>query len=154
LGASAPGNCGWEIAKQLAEQGARVTVAARRMEGLRALAGLIGGLAVYCDTSVEEDLETLAEATAAEHGPIDIAISAAGVPFVGTIDAIAPDLMRQAFDINFFGPYHFVKHMTRRIRGRLNGRDHFELSVDGAPGLQQLRLREGRGQCSLQVRRS
>jgi NAD(P)-dependent dehydrogenase (short-subunit alcohol dehydrogenase family) len=48
------------------------------MEGLRALAGLIGGLAVYCDTSVEEDVETLAEATAAEHGPIDIAISAAG----------------------------------------------------------------------------
>jgi NAD(P)-dependent dehydrogenase (short-subunit alcohol dehydrogenase family) len=115
MGASAPGNCGWEIAKQLAEQGARVTVAARRTEGLRELAGLIDGLAVPCDITVEEDVKALAEAAVAAHGPVDVAITAAGVPFVGTIDTIAPELMRQAFDINFFGPHYFVKHMTRRM---------------------------------------
>ena len=115
LGASARGNCGWEIAKQLADQGARVTVAARRMDGLQELADIIDGLAVRCDTSVEEDVEALAEAAVAAHGAIDVAITTAGVPFVGTIDAIAPELMRAAFDINFYGPYHFIKHMTRKM---------------------------------------
>jgi NAD(P)-dependent dehydrogenase (short-subunit alcohol dehydrogenase family) len=116
LGASARGNCGWEIATQLADQGARVTVGARRIAGVQELAGLINGLAVRCDASVEAEVEAMAEAAVAAHGPIDVAIMAAGVPFVGTIDAIPPETIRQAIDINFFGPFHFVKHMARRMR--------------------------------------
>lgn len=116
LGASARGGSGWETARLLAEQGARVTVGARRMDGVEELAGLIGGVGVRCDASIEAEVEAMAEAAVAAHGPIDVAIMAAGVPFVGMIDSIAPENVRQAFDINFFGPFFFVKHMARRMR--------------------------------------
>lgn len=86
------------------------------MAGVQELAYLIGGQAVRCDASIEADVEAMAKAAVAAHGPIDIAIMTAGVPFVGTIDAIAPETMRQAIDINFFGPFHFVKHMARHMR--------------------------------------
>lgn len=116
LGASARGGSGWETARLLTEQGARVTVGARRLEGVQELAGLIGGLAVRCDASIEAEVEAMAEAAVAAHGPIDVAIIASGVPFAGLIDEIAVEEARQAFDINFFGPFFFVKHMARRMR--------------------------------------
>lgn len=116
LGASARGGTGWETAKLVAEQGARVAVGARSIDGVRELAGLTGGLAVRCDASIEAEVAAMAEAAAAAHGPIDIAIMAAGVPFVGMIDAIDPEDVKRAFDINFFGPFYFIKHMARHMR--------------------------------------
>jgi NAD(P)-dependent dehydrogenase (short-subunit alcohol dehydrogenase family) len=116
LGASAPGNCGWEAATQLSDKGARVTVGARRMAGIQELSGLIGGVGVRCDASIEEEVEAMAKAAANAHGPIDVAIMAAGVPFVGTIDAMSSEAMRQAIAINFLGPFYFVKHMARHMR--------------------------------------
>src|SRR5439155_20555666 len=116
LGASARGGSGWEAARLLAEQGARVTVGARRIEGVQELAGLIGGVGVRCDASIEEEVEAMAEAAVAAHGPIDVAIIASGVPFVGMIDSIPVEDVREAFDINFFGPFFFLKHMGRRMR--------------------------------------
>ncbi|WP_340268615.1 SDR family NAD(P)-dependent oxidoreductase [Sphingobium mellinum] len=116
LGASAQGGTGWETAKLAAEQGARVTVGARSMAGIQELAGLIGGTGVRCDASIEAEVEAMAEAAFAANGPIDVAIMAAGVPFVGMIDAIDPKDVRQAFDINYFGPFFFIRHMARRMR--------------------------------------
>lgn len=115
LGASARGGSGWETAKLLAEQGARVTVGARRLEGVQELAGTIGGLAVRCDASIEEEVEAMAEAAVAAHGPIDVAIITAGVPFAGMIDDVDPNDVRRIFEFNFFGPMFFVRHMARRM---------------------------------------
>ncbi|MEJ7935399.1 SDR family oxidoreductase [Sphingobium sp. AN558] len=116
LGASARGGTGWETAKLLAEEGARITVGARNMAGLQELADLTGALPVRCDAAIEAEVEAMAEAAFAAYGPIDIAIIAAGVPFVGMIDAIDPEEVRRAFDINYFGPFFFIKHMARRMR--------------------------------------
>lgn len=116
LGASARGGSGWETAKLLAEEGARVTVGARQLEGVQELARLIGGVAVRCDAAIEEEVEAMAKAAVAAHGPIDVAIIAAGVPFVGMIDDVDPDDVRRTFDINFFGPMFFIKHMARHMR--------------------------------------
>ena len=116
LGASARGGSGWETAKLLAEQGARVTVGARQLAGIQELASLIGGVGVRCDASIEAEVEAMAEAAFSAHGPIDVAIMAAGVPFVGMIDSIDPADVQRALDINYFGPFYFIKHMARRMR--------------------------------------
>lgn len=116
LGASARGGTGWETAKLLAEQGAHLTVGARNMAGLQELSGLTGALPVRCDAVIEAQVEAMAEAAFAAHGPIDVAIMAAGVPFVGMIDAIDPADVQKALDINYFGPFYFIKHMARRMR--------------------------------------
>lgn len=116
LGASAKGGTGWETAKLASEQGARVTVGARSLGGVQELAGLIGGIAERCDAAVEAEVEAMAEAAFAAYGPIDVAIMAAGVPFVGMIDSIDPADVQRALNINYFGPFYFIKHMARRMR--------------------------------------
>jgi NAD(P)-dependent dehydrogenase (short-subunit alcohol dehydrogenase family) len=116
LGASARGGSGWETAKLLAEEGARLTVGARNKAGIDELTGLVGGLGVRCDASIEAEVEAMAEAAFAANGPIDLAIIAAGVPFAGLIDTIDVADVQKALDINYFGPFFFIKHMARRMR--------------------------------------
>ena len=59
LGASAEGGTGWAIAEALAEEGAKVVVAARRIEPLRELAKKICGKAMACDGGKEADIKAL-----------------------------------------------------------------------------------------------
>jgi NAD(P)-dependent dehydrogenase (short-subunit alcohol dehydrogenase family) len=77
----AAGGIGRALIRRLSEEGARALVAADRdLAGARAVADLLGGLAVELDAGRESSVRALiAEATAA-NGPIDIFISNAGVP--------------------------------------------------------------------------
>ena len=59
MGASGEANFGSAIARRLAEAGANVVVASRRLEPLQALAADINGLAVACDITDESQLESL-----------------------------------------------------------------------------------------------
>ena len=115
LGASQRGGSGWATATLASERGARVVVGARRFEGVRELASEIDGLAVQCDASVEADVETMAEAAAAFSGVIDVAILAAGMPVVGTIDELDGMAWRSAIENNFFSAVHFIRQMARRM---------------------------------------
>src|SRR5690606_37261514 len=89
LGASAQGGTGWAIAEALAAEGAKVVVAARRREPLERLAARIGGEAVVCDAADPAQIEALADAACTRFGTLDIAVNAAGQPFVGTIANIS-----------------------------------------------------------------
>ena len=116
LGASQRGGSGWATATLASERGARVVVGARRFEGVQELASEIDGLAVRCDASVEADVEAMAEAAAAPAGVIDIAILAAGMPVVGTIDELDGTAWRSAIENNFLSAVHFIQQMARRMR--------------------------------------
>src|SRR5579859_2747414 len=85
LGASAEGGTGWAVAEGLAAEGAKVVVAARRLEPLQKLAERIGGLAVTCDAANEGEIVRLSKAAADGFGPIDIAVNSAGLPVLGMI---------------------------------------------------------------------
>ena len=91
----AAGGIGRALVRRLEAEGARAVVAADRdLEGARAIADEVGGLAVELDAGREDSVRALiAEATAA-NGPIDIFISNAGVP--GAIGG--PEAADEAFD--------------------------------------------------------
>ncbi len=116
LGASQRGGSGWATATLASERGARVVVGARRFEGVQELASEIDGLAVQCDASVEADVEAMAEAAAAPEGVIDIAILAAGMPVIGTIDELDGTAWRSAIENNFFSAVNFIRQMSRRMK--------------------------------------
>src|SRR5689334_7599755 len=116
LGASQRGGTGWATATLASERGARVVVGGRRFEGVQELASEIDGLAVQCDASVEADVVAMAEAAAAPDGVIDIAILAAGMPVIGTIDELDGTAWRSAIDNNFLSAVHFVRQMARRMQ--------------------------------------
>jgi NADP-dependent 3-hydroxy acid dehydrogenase YdfG len=75
-GASA--GIGRATAIMLHERGARVVVAARRMDRLEKLAGELDGLAVACDVRVWEQVEALVDRAVEWGGRIDIMVNNAG----------------------------------------------------------------------------
>jgi NAD(P)-dependent dehydrogenase (short-subunit alcohol dehydrogenase family) len=115
LGASQPGGAGWVAAETLAREGAKVIVAARRLDKLTDLADAIGGLPIACDAADETQVSALIETVAAMGAGIDLAVSAVGVGTAGSIDETGPDRLQEAFAVNFFGPFHFIRHAARHM---------------------------------------
>jgi NADP-dependent 3-hydroxy acid dehydrogenase YdfG len=69
---------GAATARQAAEAGYTVVLAARSEDKLRALAGEIGGLAVRCDVTEWEDQQALVQTALEEYGQIDVVFANAG----------------------------------------------------------------------------
>lgn len=100
---------GEELAWQLAQAGARLTLAARRKELLDALAQRIAGLGtgetlvVECDVTRDGDLERAVEAAVRKWGRLDVAIANAGFGVVGTLKRLTLEDYRRQFETNVFG---------------------------------------------------
>jgi NADP-dependent 3-hydroxy acid dehydrogenase YdfG len=69
---------GAATARQAAEAGYRLVLAARSEDKLQALAEEVGGLAVRCDVTEWSDQEALVKRTLDEYGRIDVAFANAG----------------------------------------------------------------------------
>jgi NAD(P)-dependent dehydrogenase (short-subunit alcohol dehydrogenase family) len=115
LGASQRGGCGWVAAQMLAAEGAKVFVAARRLEKVEELAAEIGGTAIRCDASDEDEVRAFVDAAAERSGRIDLAVAAVGQGAMGSIDETGQDKLGEAFAVNFFGPFHFVRYAARHM---------------------------------------
>src|SRR5437870_13676263 len=84
---------GWELARQLAAQGARVGLIARRREALENLATLVrkaGGVAAVAVADVADrvQLERATTQIVEELGPIDLMIANAGVGWPTLLDPV------------------------------------------------------------------
>jgi NADP-dependent 3-hydroxy acid dehydrogenase YdfG len=69
---------GAATARQAAEAGYKVVLAARSEDKLQALADEIGGLAVRCDVTEWEDQQALVQTALEEYGQIDVVFANAG----------------------------------------------------------------------------
>jgi NAD(P)-dependent dehydrogenase (short-subunit alcohol dehydrogenase family) len=116
LGASKEGGTGWAIAEALAPHCSHITVGARSLQGIGRLAEMIGGKAIACDVTVEEQVETFVKQAVAAGGPVQHAILVAGEGIRGYIDDISEAELRRAFDLNWFGPVYFLRHIARHMR--------------------------------------
>jgi NAD(P)-dependent dehydrogenase (short-subunit alcohol dehydrogenase family) len=114
LGASEEGGTGWAIAEALAAREFYVTVGARRREGIEKLAAVIGGRAIPCDATVEEDVARFV-AQAASDGAIDCGVLVAGAGVQGLIDDIPLDTLARCMKLNFDAPFYFVRHAARHM---------------------------------------
>ncbi len=99
---------GEATAEALAAEGARVVLAARRVEELEALADRIesdGGEALVVPTDVtdEEDIDALVEATTNEYGQIDILVNNAGVMLLEPVERADRSNFRQMVEVNLLG---------------------------------------------------
>lgn len=109
LGAAGAGNMGQVVARRLAAEGARVTVAGRRADELAKLAAEVGGHAVGCDITLKGDTDALAAAAVAAMGGVDILVNATGwgllKPFLDT----TPDELQAMTDLQFKGPFQLFQ---------------------------------------------
>jgi NADP-dependent 3-hydroxy acid dehydrogenase YdfG len=126
-GASA--GIGEATAVAFAQRGARVVLAARRLERLEALAERIeraGGSAVALRVDVTEPREVDALPTLAQEvfgRPVDVLINNAGVPGGGAIQDLGYDQIRRVVEVNLLGVLYgmraFLPEMSRRGHGHV-----------------------------------
>jgi NAD(P)-dependent dehydrogenase (short-subunit alcohol dehydrogenase family) len=108
---------GRAIALRLAEEGARVVVAARREKEAGAVVAAIienGGTACFqaVDVSSTDAVATLIEAAVAQYGPLQVAVNNAGIegtPFVATAD-YAEEVFDAVIDTNLKGVWRCMKY--------------------------------------------
>ena len=100
---------GEELAWQLAQAGAKLTLAARRKNTLENLAQRISAsgkeapLVAECDVTRNGDLERAVSETVRRWGRLDIAIASAGFGVVGPLKNLSLDDYRRQFETNVFG---------------------------------------------------
>ena len=120
---------GFEISRQLAKQGVTVLMGARNLESGETAAQTLRdkGLdvhAVKLDVTSVEDMDRLSRHIESEFGRLDVLVNNAAV----LIDMnVAPtqlkeDILRQSFEVNFFGPYLLTQKMAPLLRKSDRGR--------------------------------
>jgi short-subunit dehydrogenase len=100
---------GEELARQLGQAGAKLTLAARRKERLEELAQRITAagnarpLVVQCDVTQDEDLQSAVSETVRQWGKLDVVIANAGFGVVGPLKKLSVGDYRRQFETNVFG---------------------------------------------------
>src|SRR5205823_2647507 len=100
---------GEELARQLGQAGARLTLTARRAELLDQLAQRIAAagapkpLVAPCDVTRDADPKAAVAAAVRHWGKLDVVIANAGFGVVGSLKDLSVDDYRRQFETNVFG---------------------------------------------------
>jgi NAD(P)-dependent dehydrogenase (short-subunit alcohol dehydrogenase family) len=116
VGASGEANFGSAIARRLAREGANVVVSARRQAPLESLASELGGLAVACDVTEEDQVKALFDHATGHYGNVDIAVFSAGVHSDGLIAELDAQKIRPTLEVSFIGALLFFKHAAAAMQ--------------------------------------
>lgn len=123
---------GRALAHRFAREGARLVVCSDiNGEGARAVAAEVGGIAFETNVAKEADIQRLIETVEADHGPIDLFCSNAGIGIGG--GAEAPDEgWQRIWDINVMAHVWAARHLVPRMIARGGG---YLLNTASAAGL-------------------
>lgn len=115
-GASA--GLGRGLAVALHGHGAKLVLAARRLDALRTLNDELGGhhLAVKCDVSTPADCHALVDAALAHFGRLDTLVLNAGYGLVRTMADTTVDDFQRIFATNVLGTVEPIRHALPRLR--------------------------------------
>lgn len=119
---------GLVLARQLADQGARLAICARDPEELKRAREELEArgaevLAVACDVSRPDEVDRLVATVHRDYGAIDGLINSAGVIQVGPMEDLTRADFEEALNVNFWGAYNTtmaaLPDMRERGRGRI-----------------------------------
>jgi len=142
---------GWHLALQLAQQGGRLLVTARRQQQLAELSHLIhaenyqmqSGAAKDCQHSAGDcqylagDItdgdfrKQLIDQMQVRYGGLDILINNAGVGAMGSFAESSPQTLRQVMEVNFFAPAELIRLSLPMLR---LGQDPIVVNVSSVLG--------------------
>ena len=111
----AGGAIGAATAKAFAAAGAEVALLDVDEGAARAAAAAIGGaaLAVACDVTDAASVRAAFDRVAEAFGGVDIAVSNAGAAWQGRIGAVDEAILRQSFELNFYGHQRVAQNAVR-----------------------------------------
>jgi short-subunit dehydrogenase len=102
---------GWSLAKELARQGAKVGLVARRRDNLERLAHEIGPHAAFeaADVADREQSVAAIRSLSSRLGPIDLLVANAGVGAPTAVEPMNTPDIRKMFEVNVFGVIHAIE---------------------------------------------
>jgi NAD(P)-dependent dehydrogenase (short-subunit alcohol dehydrogenase family) len=100
---------GLVLAREFAKHGARIAICARDQSELEHVVDEFAWmgenfLAVTCDVTVRENVETMAMQVETMLGPVDVLVNNAGTVIVGPIENQSVDTFEDAMNTNFWVP--------------------------------------------------
>ncbi len=131
---------GLAAAVHFARNGCTVAATMRSLERCGALRSALDGAGADADIrqlDVDSDASVAAAVAGvvADHGPIDIVISNAGVGVAGTTEELSLDDFRASIETNVFGPVRLLHAVLPAMRERGAGRFIALSSISGSLGL-------------------
>jgi NAD(P)-dependent dehydrogenase (short-subunit alcohol dehydrogenase family) len=128
------GGIGRALVRRFVEEGARVVVADRELEGASALAQELGdrALAVQFDAGREESVKELIATATAAHGQIDVFISNAGIGGGGGGPEAPDEAWEEAWRINVMAHVWASRALLPQMRERGEG---YLINTASAAGL-------------------
>jgi 3-oxoacyl-[acyl-carrier protein] reductase len=119
--AAAGTGIGFATAKRCAEEGARVVISDKHEQRLSESAAALGVLGVPCDVTVEDDVQRLFSAAAAELGGIDVLVNNAGLGGTAELHEMTDAQWTAVLDVTLNGTFRCTRaalnHMYERGRG-------------------------------------
>jgi 2-dehydro-3-deoxy-D-gluconate 5-dehydrogenase len=114
---------GFACARRLAEAGAGVVLADRRVDRLEAARERLGAagrnvVAAEGDVSVEEDVSRLVGAAVERFGRLDVLVNNAGVFSNFLLDRLAPDEFQRILDVNVRGAFLCIRAAAAQMRSQ------------------------------------
>jgi short-subunit dehydrogenase len=102
---------GKALAQQLAQQGAKLILAARSEDKLKTLANSLGGehLIVRTDVTNEHDRENVLNRAVEHFGGLDVLINNAGIASWDHFANSTEEILRQIMEVNFFAPTELIR---------------------------------------------
>jgi NAD(P)-dependent dehydrogenase (short-subunit alcohol dehydrogenase family) len=123
---------GRALARRLAKEGAKLVVCADiNGAGAKAVADEIGGVAFTCNVAREADIAGMIDKVEAEHGPIDLFCSNAGIGYGGGAET-PDDRWQRIWEINVMAHVWAARHLVPRMAARGGG---YLLNTASAAGL-------------------
>jgi len=134
---------GKAIALAFGEAGAKVVVAARKLDHLEDVvneirAGDGDALAIQCDLTRDNDLLNLIEKTVEGFGKIDILLNNAGIsPFLLKSEEVTKEMFQEVIQVNLLAPFLLSREVAKIMMKNNWGRIINIASVGGMVGFQR-----------------
>ena len=129
---------GRSTAEMLSASGARVVLAARRVDALEALAALLPvgrTLVAPADVTDPTQVQQVIDQTLQRWRRIDILVANAGQYVRGAVVDLTADDMARSLQVNFFGAYHAVMAVLPVMRAQRCGHIVLVSSMDARKGM-------------------
>jgi NAD(P)-dependent dehydrogenase (short-subunit alcohol dehydrogenase family) len=101
---------GESISRLLTREGAHVVIAARRADLVAEVAAAVGGTAVTCDITDDDQVRSLVDDSVAALGPISAFVNCAGFEQSTLIADLTPDKLHAMVDVQLVGALFCMRH--------------------------------------------